>query len=247
MKGPVRSPGSPPGAGSEPTARRILVLDVGGTHVKVYPPGRARLVIPTGPSMTPARMTREIRKQLVGVRYDAVSMGFPGKVAQGRIVRDPSHLGKGWVGFDFERALGRPVRIINDAAMQALGGYRGGRMLFLGLGTGLGSAMVILGVLQPMELAHLPWKKGKTFEEYVGEPSLQSLGRKKWQKQVFETVETLSEALEPDYVLLGGGNVRKLKRLPPGARAGSNRDAYTGGLRLWQERGRDPVSGRGSG
>ena len=221
-----------------PTRRRILVLDVGGTHVKVYAPGRPRIVITTGPSMTPQRMVREIRASLRGASYDAVSMGYPGRVADGGIVREPTHLAPGWIGFNFERAFGHPVQILNDAAMQALGGYRGGRMLFLGLGTGLGTAMVIRGELQPMELAHLPWKKGRSYEEYVGEPALQEFGRKKWQKEVFEVVEALSRALEPDYVLLGGGNARKLKKLPPGARLGNNRDAYTGGLRLWQGGGR---------
>jgi predicted NBD/HSP70 family sugar kinase len=216
--------------------RRILVLDVGGTHVKVYPPGgKPRIEIPTGPSMTPEQMVRQIRERLGGLRYDVVSMGYPGRVSHGQIVQDPSHLGKGWVGFDFERALRHPVRIINDAAMQAYGSYQGGRMLFLGLGTGLGSAMVVLGKLQPMELGHLIWKKGNTFEEYVGEPALISFGRKKWQKKVFEVVASLSKALEPDYVLLGGGNARKLKKLPPGARMGNNRDAFKGGLRLWSD------------
>jgi predicted NBD/HSP70 family sugar kinase len=213
---------------------RILVLDVGGTNVKVYPPGGApRVEIVTGPKMTPSQMAKQIRQKLRGVPYDVVAMGYPGLVRDGKIVREPSHLGQGWVGFDFERALGRPVRIINDAAMQALGSYRGGRMLFLGLGTGLGSAMIILGELQPMELAHLPWKKGKSYEDYAGEQGLLRLGRKKWTKAVFEIVEAFSNALEPEYVVLGGGNVRKLKRLPPGARAGNNRDARTGGLRLW--------------
>jgi hypothetical protein len=228
-----------------PARTRILVLDVGGTHVKVYAPGRPRIAITTGPSMTPQRMVREIRKSLPEGTYDAVSMGYPGRVTDGRIVGEPTHLGKGWVRFNFERAFDRPIRILNDAAMQALGGYRGGRMLFLGLGTGLGTAMIIRGELQPMELAHLPWKKGKTFEEYVGEPALEAFGRKKWQKEVFEVVEALTQALEPDYVLLGGGNVRKLKKLPPGARAGNNRDAYTGGLRLWQGGGRAVHEARG--
>jgi hypothetical protein len=221
-----------------PAGKRILVLDVGGTHVKVYPPGGSRIVIPTGPAMTPQRLVQAVRKSLGGAPFDSVSMGYPGRVTDGRIVGDPTHLAPGWIGFNFQRAFGKPIHILNDAAMQALGGYRGGRMLFLGLGTGLGSAMVVLGELQPMELAHLPWKKGKTFEDYVGEPALHAVGRKKWQKEVFEVVETLSLALEPDYVLLGGGNVRKLKKLPPGARAGNNRDAYTGGLRLWRGGGR---------
>jgi predicted NBD/HSP70 family sugar kinase len=214
--------------------QRILVLDVGGTHVKAYPPGGTRrAVIATGPRMTPEKMSRLLRQRLRGVNYDVVAMGYPGIVRDGKIIREPSHLGKGWVGFDFERALGRPIRIINDAAMQALGTYRGGRMLFLGLGTGLGSAMIIRGELQPMELGHLPWKKGKSYEEYVGDEGLLRLGRKKWTKAVFEVVDTFETALEPEYVVLGGGNVRKLKKLPPGARAGNNRDAFTGGLRLW--------------
>jgi predicted NBD/HSP70 family sugar kinase len=214
--------------------QRILVLDVGGTNVKAYPPGGApRIEIPTGPKMTPEQMARQIRQKLQGVKFDVVAMGYPGIVRDGKIIREPAHLGKGWIGFDFERALGHPIRIINDAAMQALGTYRGGRMLFLGLGTGLGSAMIVLGELLPMELGHLPWKKGKSYEEYVGEEGLIRLGRKKWTKAVFEVVETFELALEPEYVVLGGGNVRKLKRLPPGARAGNNRDALTGGLRLW--------------
>jgi hypothetical protein len=231
-----------------PAPLKILVLDVGGTHVKVYPPGGSpRVAIPSGPSMTPRKMTRQLQERLEGVKYDVVAMGYPGLVNRGRIVREPPHLGKGWVGFDFERALGHPVQIINDAAMQALGSYRGGRMLFLGLGTGLGSAMIVLGELQPMELAHLPWKKGKSFEEYVGEPALRTFGRKKWRKEVFEVVDAFSHALEPDYVVLGGGNVRKLKKLPPGARAGNNRDAFTGGLRLWRGGGRAVEAARLSG
>ena len=222
-----------------PAPVHILVLDVGGTHVKAYlPGGKVRVEIPSGPSMKPAEMVRQLRRGLAGVPYDAVSMGYPGLVSHGRIVREPAHLGTGWVGFDFERALGAPVRILNDAAMQALGSYRGGRMLFLGLGTGLGSAMIIGGELQPMELGHLPWKKGRIYEEYVGEAALLRRGRKRWQKEVFEAVEALGAALEPDYVVLGGGNVRKLKKLPPGARAGNNRDAFTGGLRLWRGGGR---------
>jgi predicted NBD/HSP70 family sugar kinase len=214
---------------------RVLVLDVGGTNVKVYPPGRgARIEIPSGPTMTPLAMMQQIRKQLKGVRYDVVAMGYPGLVVHGKIAREPSHLGMGWVGFDFERALGRPIQIVNDAAMQALGSYRGGRMLFLGLGTGLGSAMIIAGELQPMELAHLPWRKGRSYEDFVGESGFKRSGRKKWQKAVFAVTKLFSDALEPEYVVLGGGNVRKLKRLPPGARAGNNLNAFTGGVRLWR-------------
>jgi glucose-6-phosphate isomerase len=225
--------------------RRILVLDVGGTHVKVYPPGRSsRLLIPSGRSMTPERLTKKLGRRLKAVKFDVVAIGYPGLVVHGKVVRDPPNLGKGWVGFDFTRALGRPTRIINDAAMQALGSYHGGRMLFLGLGTGFGSAMIVAGKLEPMELAHLPYKKGKTYEDYVGEAALRRLGRKKWQKEVFGVVKALSAALEPDYVVLGGGNVRKLKELPPRCRLGDNRNAFTGGLRLWE--GNLPAGSGGS-
>jgi glucose-6-phosphate isomerase len=215
--------------------RRILVLDVGGTHVKVYRSGtKGRGLIPSGPTMGPEKLVKKLRKLLKGVRYDAVSLGYPGLVVHGRIVREPPNLGKGWVGFDFSRALGKPTRILNDAAMQALGSYRGGRMLFLGLGTGFGTAMIVDGKVEPMELAHLPYKKGKTYEDFVGEAALKHLGRKKWQKEVFEVVKTLSDALEPDYIVLGGGNARKLKGLPSRAKLGDNRDAFAGGLRLWR-------------
>jgi len=214
--------------------RRILVLDVGGSHVKVHRPGRSTVLrIPSGPAMDPEKMMRKLRKRLKGVRYDVVSLGYPGLVVHGKIVREPPNLGKGWVGFDFEKAFGRPTRILNDAAMQALGSYRGGRMLFLGLGTGFGSAMIVAGKLEPMELAHLPYKKGKTYEAFVGEAALKRLGRKKWQKEVFGVVEALSAALEPDYVVIGGGNARALKELPSGARLGNNRNAFAGGVRLW--------------
>jgi len=192
-------------------------------------------------------MVRKLRRGLKGVRYDVVSLGYPGLVVHGKIVREPPNLGKGWVGFDFEKALGRPTRILNDAAMQALGSYRGGRMLFLGLGTGFGSAMIVAGKLEPMELAHLPYKKGKTYEAFVGEAALKRLGRKKWQKEVLEVAEVLSDALEPDYVVIGGGNARKLKELPPGARLGDNRNAFAGGIRLWNGGARVGSVGRVSG
>jgi predicted NBD/HSP70 family sugar kinase len=213
---------------------RILVLDIGGSHVKAAFSDSAReRRIPSGPRLTPERMVRRLGKLLKGERYDGVAMGYPGLVVRGRIVREPHNLGVGWVGFDFDEAFGCPVRIVNDAAMQALGSYRGGHMLFLGLGTGLGSAMIVEGKLQPMELAHLPYKKGRTFEEYVGEESLERLGRKKWQREVARVVELLEAALEPDEVVLGGGNVRKLDRLLPGVRRGDNREAIVGGVRLW--------------
>jgi predicted NBD/HSP70 family sugar kinase len=190
-------------------------------------------VIPSGPKLTPPQMLRAMSRALKGEKYDAVTVGYPGAVTRGKITREPAHLGPGWVGFDFQKAFGRPVRIVNDAAMQALGNYERGHMLFLGLGTGLGSAMVLDGTLQPMELAHLPYKKGRTFEEYVGEAALERLGKKKWAKEVRRVVRILVNALEPDDVVLGGGNVRKLGELPPGVRQGDNRVAIVGGVRLW--------------
>jgi polyphosphate glucokinase len=221
-----------------PANLRVLVLDVGGTHVKVSFSGeRTERKIPSGPDMTPRRMVRKVLACVAGKRYDVIAMGYPGLVIHGRIVHEPHNLGPGWVGFDFPHALGRPVRIVNDAAMQALGGYRGGRMLFLGLGTGLGTAMIVDGRLEPMELAHLPYKKDRTYEDYVGEAGLERLGRKKWEKEVHQVVAILSGALEPDYVLLGGGNARKLRKLPPHALLGDNRDAIVGGARLWAEPG----------
>jgi polyphosphate glucokinase len=185
--------------------------------------------------MGPQKMIKKLAKWLKGARFDLVAVGYPGLVVQGRIVREPHNLGTGWVGFDLPKALGRPTRIINDAAMQALGSYRGRRMLFLGLGTGLGTAMIVDGALEPMELAHLQFKKGRTFEEFVGEDGLRRLGRKKWQKEVFAVVKTLSDVLEPDYVVLGGGNARKLKELPPHSELGDNRNAIAGGVRLWAD------------
>jgi predicted NBD/HSP70 family sugar kinase len=217
-------------------SRRILVLDVGGTHVKAaFSHHRAEVRILSGRTMTPTKMVGQLNKRLLGRKYDVVSMGYPGLVTHGKISRDPPNLGKGWVGFDFARALGHPTRILNDAAMQALGSYQGGHMLFLGLGTGLGSAMVVDGVLQPMELAHLPYRKGRTFEDFVGEGALRRLGKKRWKREVFDVVETLSAALEPDDVVIGGGNLRKLKRLPPGTRPGDNRNAFVGGVLLWTD------------
>jgi len=223
-----------PKAPRSAVAPRVLVLDIGGTHVHVAFSRRGpEWQIPSGPSMRPAAMVRKVKRATQGHPFDAVAIGYPGVVVHGRILREPQNLGPGWVGFNFRKALGRPVRIVNDAAMQALGSYRGGRMLFLGLGTGLGSAMIVDGELEPMELGHLPWKKGKTYEDLVGEKARVRLGRKKWRREIFEMVAALTGALEPDYVVLGGGNVRKLKSLPPGARAGNNLNAITGGLRLW--------------
>src|SRR5437867_2817888 len=197
---------------------KVLVIDVGGTHVKLLATGRKQPVeIPSGPKMTARKMVAAVRAATAGWKYDAVSIGYPGPVVHGHPVAEPHHLGRGWVGFNFRKAFGRPVKIINDAAMQALGSYRGGRMLFLGLGTGLGSALIVDGVLEPMELAHLPYKKDRTYEDYVGLAGLKRLGRKKWRRHVDDVVEQLKAALQADYVVLGGGNARLLKKFPPGA------------------------------
>src|SRR5262245_39606904 len=183
--------------------------------------------------MTAAGMVRAVKRLAADWKYDAVSIGYPGPVVHGRPFAEPHNLGGGWVGFDFRRAFGRPVKVINDAAMQALGSYRGGRMLFLGLGTGLGSALIVDGVLEPMELAHLPYKKGRTYEDYVGVGGLERRGKAHWRKSVADVVERLREAFGADDVVIGGGNARKLKKLPPGTRLGDNANAFVGGFRLW--------------
>ena len=212
----------------------VLAIDVGGTNIKLLATGhQTRRKFPSGPKMTAKQMVDEAGKVAGDWKYDVVSIGYPGVVCDNHILTEPYNLGKGWAGFDFERAFGRPVKIINDAAMQALGSYKGGRMLFLGLGTGLGSAMIIDGQLQPMELAHLPYRKG-TYEDYVGLRGREHYGKKKWQKYVADVVETLAAALEPDDIVLGGGNTKLLKSLPPRCRAGSNANAFIGGYRLWE-------------
>jgi predicted NBD/HSP70 family sugar kinase len=216
---------------------KILVIDIGGTYVKVLASGRTKSVeIPSGPKMTPSKMVAAVRAATIDWKYDAVSIGYPGSVVHGRPLTEPYHLGCGWVGFDFKKAFDRPVKIVNDAAMQALGSYQGGRMLFLGLGTGLGSALIVNSVLEPMELAHLPYKKGRSYEDYVGMAGLKRLGKKKWRHEVKEVVQQLKAAMQVDYVALGGGNVRLLKKLPPGTRLGNNASAFQGGYRLWTKR-----------
>ncbi|MGO4883023.1 MAG: ROK family protein [Bryobacteraceae bacterium] len=220
---------------------KVLVIDVGGTHVKVLATGhRTPIVIPSGPAMTARKMVAAVRKAAADWDYQVVSIGYPGPVIHGKPVGEPHNLGHGWVGFDFKKAFARPVKIINDAAMQALGHYEGGRMLFLGLGTGLGSAMIVDGVLEPMELAHLPYKHGRTYEDYIGQRGLDRLGKKKWRQHVFDVVKRLKTALEADYVVLGGGNTRLLKKLPPSARLGNNAYAFRGGFRLWKDAGDKP-------
>jgi polyphosphate glucokinase len=214
----------------------VLVIDVGGTNVKVLAEGREEPVkIPSGPSMSAAAMAEEVLRAVDGWQFDAVTIGYPGPVVQGKPLLEPHNLAPGWVGFDYAARFGKPVKVINDAAMQALGSYEGGRMLFLGLGTGLGSAMVIDNVVAPMELAHLPYKKGRTFEDYVGLRGLRRLGKKKWRKAVADVVSRLKNALVADYVVIGGGNSRNLERLPQGCRLGDNSNAFLGGFRLWQE------------
>jgi predicted NBD/HSP70 family sugar kinase len=228
-------------AASSPPIRkaplRVLVLDVGGTHVKLLATGQKQTrEIVSGPTITPSQMIKEVKRVSQDWKYDVVSIGLPAPVVDGRPLHEPYNLGRGWVGFNFRKAFGCPVKVINDAAMQALGSYEGGRMLFLGLGTGLGSAMIVDGHVQPMELAHLPYKK-KTYEDYVGIRGLKRLGKKKWRHHVLAIVDHLKAAMEPDYIVLGGGNVRKLKELPAGARLGDNRNAFLGGFRLWQSNG----------
>jgi len=222
----------------------VLVVDIGGSHVKILATGQdeSRKFV-SGPTLTAERMVSGVKKLARGWTYDAVAIGYPGVVARGRPIVEPYNLAKGWVGFDYRAAFKRPVKIINDAAMQALGSYKGGAMLFLGLGTGLGSALVVDGILEPMELGHLPYKKG-TYEDYVGLRGLEKRGKKKWRKHVAEVVEGLVAALEPDDVVLGGGNVKRLKELPPGCRMGSNANAFLGGFRMWEEAGDRKAAGK---
>ncbi|MGE5327498.1 MAG: ROK family protein [Deltaproteobacteria bacterium] len=212
----------------------MLVVDVGGTHVKILATGQTGLrEFQSGPELTPRRMVAGVKKFAADWEYGAVSIGYPGVVVHNRPVAEPHNLGRGWIGFPFEKAFRRPVKLINDAAMQALGSYKGGKLLFLGLGTGLGSAMVVDGIVEPMELGHLPYKKA-TYEDYVGLRGLEKRGKKKWRSHVADVVECLIAALEPDDVVLGGGNVKKLKRLPAGCREGDNANAFIGGFRLWE-------------
>jgi polyphosphate glucokinase len=212
---------------------KVLVVDVGGTHVKVLVSGQSEArKFDSGPGLVPRRMVSGVKKIAGDWTYDAVSIGYPGPVLRNRPIAEPHNLGRGWVGFNFEAAFGQPVKLINDAAMQALGSYKGGKMLFLGLGTGLGSTMITDGVVEPMELGHLPWKK-YTYEHYVGQRGLDRFGVHKWQRYVAEVVAQLIAALEPEEVVLGGGNAKQLKTLPQNCRAGDNANAFLGGFRLW--------------
>jgi len=222
----------------------VLVVDVGGTHVKILASGQdTPRQFDSGPTLTPQRMVSQVRKISSDWKYDVVSIGYPGPVLRGRPVTEPHHLGAGWVGFNFEAVFKRPVKVVNDAAMQALGSYKGGKMLFLGLGTGLGSTMIVAGIVEPMELGHLPYKKA-TFEDYIGVRGLEDHGRKKWRQYVLDVVQRLVAALEPDYVVLGGGNVKNLHELPAGCQAGDNANAFVGGFRLWKKLSKRNAPGR---
>ncbi len=217
------------------TNTKILVIDVGGSNVKcVATDHKTPVKIKSGPKLTPGGMVRQVLEATSGWHFDAVAIGYPGVVRRGKIVHEPQNLGPGWVGFDFEAAFGRPVKTINDAAMQALGGYEGGKMLFLGLGTGLGSALIVDGVIAAMELGHLHYAHGHTYEDHLGKQGRKRLGKKKWRRKVNKVVEAFRKALLPDYIMLGGGDVARLKRLPPQTRCGDNAHAFAGGFRMWE-------------
>ena len=221
----------------------VLAVDIGGTNVKILATGQTEpRKFPSGPTLTPAKMVEGVKKLAEGWKYDVVTLGYPGPVIRNRPVSDPHNLAAGWIGFDFDKAFGCPVKMINDAAMQALGGYKAGKLLFLGLGTGLGSAMIVDGIVEPMELSHLPYKKA-TFEDYVGVRALEKSGKKKWRRDVADVVARLIAAMEPDDVVLGGGNVKMLKELPEGCRVGANANAFEGGFRLWSHGEASPDTG----
>ena len=214
---------------------KVLVVDVGGIHVKILATGQKQpREFPSGPKLSARQMVAGVKKVANDWRYDAVSIGYPGVVVNNRPLADPWNLGPGWRGYNFESEFKCPVKVVNDAAMQALGSYKGGKMLFLGLGTGLGSAMIVDGIVEPMELGHLPYRR-RTFEDYLGVSGRKRLGRKKWEQAVRDVIARLVAAREPEDVVLGGGNVQKLRRLPPRCRAGDNANAFVGGFRLWQK------------
>ncbi len=213
----------------------VLVVDIGGTHVKILATGQTRdRKFDSGPSMTPQQMVDGVKQAASGWAYDVVAIGYPGRVSRDVVAHEAAHLGPGWIGFDFAAAFDRPIRVVNDAAMQALGSYEGGRMLFLGLGTGLGSAMIVDGALAPMELAHLPYKDGRTYEDFTSAYALERVGKKKWRIAVAAIVNDLVNALLPEDVVLGGGNARLLREVPAGARVVTNANAFLGGFRLWE-------------
>lgn len=219
-------------------SRKVLTIDIGGSNVKCLVQGETTpRKFPSGPTLTPEALVAGVRQTVGDWDYDVVSVGFPAPVGSSGLTREPVNLGPGWVGFDFAGALGRPTKLINDAAMQAYGSYQGGRLLFIGLGTGLGSALVVNGQIAPLELAHLPYRKDRSFEDYVGQRGLDRAGFKKWQRHVFAVIELLRAALVAEDVVVGGGNAKKLPELPQGVRRGDNRLAFEGGFRLWQGAG----------
>lgn len=221
-----------------PEARKVLVVDIGGSHVKILATGESQSRrVESGSDMTARKMVDAVKEMAKGWNYDVVTLGYPGPVTHNKPLLEPVNLGTGWCGFDFETAFSCPVKIINDALMQAIGSYEDGRMLFLGLGTGLGSAMIVDNIAQPTELAHLPYKKGRTFEDYLGNSGRKRLGNKSWRKHVFKVVDRLKMALEPDYIVLGGGNAKKLHDLPEDCRLGDNANAFEGGFRVWKSGG----------
>lgn len=214
----------------------VLVIDVGGTHVKCLASAHTQArQFDSGAGLTPKKLVAGVQQLVGDWHFDCIAMGYPGVVRDGKILREPHNLGKGWRNFDFEAAFGCPVKLCNDAAMQALGAYRGGRMLFLGLGTGLGSALIVDGKIEAMELAHLRFAHGRTYEEFVGESALKRMGRKKWRQKVQQMLEGFRSAFLPDYIALGGGNARLLKKLPAKTHVGTNTDAFRGGFRLWSQ------------
>lgn len=213
--------------------KKILVVDIGGTTVKLMISRREKRKFESGPKLSPKQLVSQIKKTAEGWSYSAIAIGFPSPVTNGRITYDPKHLAKGWVGWDFKKSLGKPVRILNDAAMQALGSYRGGRMLFLGLGTGLGSALVWQKHIMPLELGDLPYEGG-LIEDVLGKPGLERLGKKMWEREVHFCIEHLKLSFIADYVMLGGGNAKLLSKMPAGAELGHNRNAYLGGVRMWE-------------
>jgi polyphosphate glucokinase len=221
-------------AGKHSDKHKILTLDVGGTHVKFEVSGNPeRREFESGKHLSAKKMVAKVKEMTNDWSYDVIAIGYPGLVSHDQVTAEPRNLGRGWAGFDFAKAFRHPVKILNDAAMQALGGYEGGRMLFLGLGTGLGTAMIVDGIIVPMELAHLPYRKGRTFEQYVGSAGLQRLGKKRWRRWVLDVIDRLTAALEPEYVILGGGNAVKIGKLPEPVRLGNNDNAFEGGYRLW--------------
>ena len=221
--------------------KKILVVDIGGTHVKLLMARRSHRQLDSGPKMGPQELVTKIKESTREWKFDAISIGFPAPVRDGRIARNPKHLGKGWAGFNFQKALKRPVHVINDAAMQALGSYKGGRALFLGLGTGLGSALVWEKTLLSLELGDLPYRDHDIIENFLGIPGIARMGEKEWKREVIFAVLQLKKSFIADYVVLGGGNVHRLKRLPRGIERGRNENAFRGGLRLWEK---NPRTGR---